>query len=121
MVLIALSNNNSLNQLFARFYSHENQHNLNFSSSVIEALDKRGIGYTLSSIYATLNLTDVFKDNFTSVTNKNILDFVVQTRLRQYPPVVAEMCAAYLKEISSGKPEKYLLEHIVDWICVKHV
>ena len=119
MFLIVLSNNYPLNELFTRFYSHETGRKLYLTSSIVDTFDKLGIKYTLSSACSTINITSAFKDNFTSTTNKHILDFIAQTKLKEYPPVVAEKCVAYLKELSSGKPEEYLLEHISDWICVK--
>ena len=78
---------------------------LGYSTTLAEAMNNLGVQYTEESYIYTLDFTTCFEDNFQKPKQKI---FVTKTFI------------AYLNSISTGKPERTLIESNVSCFCISH-
>ena len=91
------------------------------TSSVTSALDNMEVTYTMETpADIGLDLTPCFKEEFKHPFHKVVLDFIAQTKMAQYPPTVFQVSVDYLRSIAQGKPDKYVINHAVNWLVVEH-
>ena len=109
-----------LPKILCRFWLHERGWPLKLSDSVTNNLDTLGIEYKTESIYAEMDFTDCFKDEFQKPHQKFFLDFMTHTKLECYPPEISQLCIKYLASISIGKPKQYLIPYSSAFIVCKN-
>ena len=119
LLLIINPEKTPLNELFHRFWLHENKKQVTFTKPFItQALDKLSVDYTITNNVGIIDLTQCYADNFQTQNQKYVLDFIVQSKLAKYPAEVTDICKQYLSLIAFGKP-KCLLEHAVNMLLIK--
>ena len=119
LLLIINPEKTLLNELFHRFWLHENKKHVTFTKPFItQALDKLNVDYTITNNVGIIDLTQCYADNFQTENQKYVLDFIVQSKLAKYPAEVTDICKQYLSLIAFGKP-KCLLEHAVNMLLIK--
>ena len=112
---------NPLCELCVRFWLHEYKRVFQVTSSVTSALDNMEVTYTMETpADIGLDLTPCFKEEFKHPFHKVVLDFIAQTKMAQYPPTVFQVSVDYLHSIAQGKPDKYVINHAVNWLVVEH-
>ena len=116
-MLIINAHKDPLNELFDRFWFHQNSRNVNFTPSITQVLDSLGYQYTIKINEGVLDLTQCFKDEFLAHEHQLVLNFIVQTKLEHLPTSVRECCIKYLAAIAYGNPN-YFIRHVVDLIVV---
>ena len=94
--------------------------NQSSSTEWAEAMKNQGVQFTEESYTYTLDFTTCFKDNFQQPVQKNVLDFLLQSRLKFYPERVIKTIIAYMNSISKGKPERALLDMTITCFCTSH-
>ena len=87
------------------FWSHESHTKYNFAPSVISVLDSMKYKYTVTSSKYTIDISQCIKDNFQLPHQRQLLDFLCQTKLKQYPTEVLEECIAYFVAIADDKQQ----------------
>lgn len=118
-LVIISSSRQSFDELVARFWLHQQNQELQSTEFVTKALDKLDVKHNIYKEPLTFDLSQCFGDKFETPHSQNILDHLVLTRLKDYPPDVSELCTEYLEAIAEpGKPEKYSVVSISDMIVV---
>ena len=108
-------------KILCRFWLHEHGWPYKLSDSVTDSLDTLGIEYkTESPIYAEIDCTDCFRDEFQKPHQKFILDFMTHTKLERYPPEISRLCIEYLASVAIGKPKQYLIQCSSAFIVCKN-
>lgn len=108
--VIVVAARNPINELFGCFWFYENHRALNFAHDVLAHLTKLNIPYETEEISGHIDFTQCFMDGFQDPANTKILNFITQTALCKYPPLVQQLCIEYISSISHGKPDKYIVE-----------
>ena len=91
-----------------------------YSTTLAEAMNNLGVQYTEESYIYTLDFTTCFEDNFQKPKQKNVLDFLAHFKLKYFPETVTKTFIAYLNSISTGKPERTLIESNVSCFSISH-
>lgn len=89
-----------------------------FSTDVMKQLDDMGVKYTLKFTDGAIDLSQHFKDDFKHPNQKWVLDFIAQTKMIRYPPLVAETSIKYLASIAYGNPDQTLIASRQDIIVI---
>lgn len=108
--IIVTAAQNPINELFRRFWFHENKCNVNFAHNVSDNLMQLNIPYKEEEIICNLDFTKCFMNGFQDQRDMWILDFVTHSMLSKYPLPVQETCIQYISSIAQGKPDKYIVE-----------
>ena len=108
--IIVTAAQNPINELFRRFWFHENKCSVNFAHDISDNLTKLNIPHKVDEVTCNLDFTKCFIDGFQDQRNMWILDFVTHSVLSKYPPPVQETCIQYISLIAQGKPDKYIVE-----------
>ena len=118
-LVIISSSRQSFDELVARFWLHQQNQELQSTEFVTKALDELDVKYNIHKEPLIFDLSKCFSDMFETPHSQKILDHLVLTRLKDYPPEVSELCTEYLKAIAEpGKPEKYSVVSTSDMIVV---
>ena len=89
------------------FFKKEQKFPHRFSPAVMKELDEMGLTYSSVILPGQANLSSCVKDQFQSQFNKNVLDFMCQTKLDNYPPQVRKLCVDYITSLyNHGKDGK---------------
>ena len=93
------------------FFEKEQRFPHRFSPAVMKELDGMGLSYSSVILPGQANLSSCVKDQFQSQFNKNVLDFMCQTKLDNYPPQVRQLCVDYITSLynhgEDGKCEHF--------------
>ena len=120
-MLIVIPPSNPLCELCDRFWVHETKRPFFFTSHVTSTLDTMMVTYSVQTPpNILLDLTQCFEEGFHHSSHRIVLDFIVQTKLSQYPPSVAQICINYLYSIAQGRPARCVIDHAVNWLVVQH-
>ena len=102
-----------LNELFDRFWYHEQKRKVNFSQSVVIFLKQAGRKFTVEHYKGAIDLGDYLRDGYQQPHQKLALDFIAHTKLKFYPPSVAKTCIDYLTVIVDKDHLVSHNEHII--------
>ena len=116
LMLIAIDGDGVL-EIMDHFWSHESHTKFNFAPSVISVLDSMKYKYTVTSSKYTLDISQCIKDNFQLPHQRQLLDFLCQTKLKQYPTEVLEECIAYFVAIVDDK-QRFTVMHYLFFITL---
>ena len=107
-------------KILCQFWLHEHGWPYKLSDSVTDNLDALGIEYKTESIYAEMDCTDCFRDEFQKPHQKAFLNFMIHTKLECYPPEISQLCIEYLASVAIGKPKQYLIQCSCAFIVCKN-
>ena len=120
LILIATPDYPGLPKIMCHFWLHEHGWPLKLSDSVTDNLDALGVEYKTESIYAEMDCTDSFRDEFQKPYQKALLDFMIHTKLERYPPEISQLCIEYLASVAIGKPKQYIIQFSSAFIVCKN-
>ena len=106
-------------QLIAQFWKHEGKQDFWTMNYVVEALEEMRIPYQLQDVYAEIDLSSCFKDNWTSNISRFVLDFLCGTKMSEYPDNITKLCIAYLAAAVSGGSNKFAYPLHRQAVCFK--
>ena len=119
-LVIVSSSRQSFDELITRFWSHQRSHDLYTSETVVKTLSSLGIMHNIFKVPVTFDLTACFKDEFESPAFLLILDHLVFTRLRDYPPEVSKLCVMFLRSIAENSGSKMVITSVSDMIVIRN-
>ena len=117
-LVIVSSSRQSFNELIARFWKHQRNHDLYTTEFITKALQKMAIKYKVFQEPLSFDLTQCFMEKFETLSSQNILDHLMFVRLADYHPDISQLCVDYLEAIAQEKPEKYLVTSLCDMIVI---
>ena len=117
-MLIISSSMQSFEQLITRFWSHQRNHHLHTSESVIGELTNLQLTHHISREPVTFNLTQQFRDEFKSPASGTVLDHLVYCRLSDYPSEVTALVTEFLQAIAQTNSTGIIISSMSDMITV---
>ena len=120
MLIVTLAPDYPALKIMYHFWLHEHGWPMKLSGSVTDNLNTLGVKYKTESIYAEMDCTDCFRDEFQKPYQKALLDFMIHTKLERYPPEISQLCIEYLASIATGKPKQYVIQFSTAFIVCKN-
>jgi SAM-dependent methyltransferase len=117
-LVIVIAPDEALNTIANFIWQRQMGHKSWFSVDVRDHFEARGLDYSETRIDANLNATDCFRE--VSEEGRNIVDFIVQTRMDQLPTALRQDIFDFLMSISQTEASITRLPHPVDiFRCIK--
>ena len=111
-MIIVIAPDEALNTVANLMWQHQMDQKSWFSDDVRAHFDARGLDYGETRIGATLNAKGCFGE--ATEVGRNILDFIVQTRLDELPAGLHNDISNFLMSITDGLGVNPCLPHPVD-------
>ena len=106
--IVIISENLTAKQRLVRiFFEKELKFPFRDSQDLLQVLDEMGVSYTSEALpnKGVWHLDRCFKEDFSSQFSKNVLDFMCQAALKNYPQEVRDMCVKYLRTCCRKTPD----------------
>lgn len=111
-LIIVIAPDEALNTVANLMWQHQMEQKSWFSDDVRAHFDARGLDYGETRIGATLSANGCFGE--ATEVGRNILDFIVQTRLDELPAALRNDISKFLMSITHGLGVNPCLPHPVD-------
>ena len=80
--------------LATRFWTHEGKYDFKTMSDAVKVLEDISIPYQLQDFCTKVDLSNCFKDGWSSNISRFVLDFICGTNLNRYPDNISKLCIA---------------------------
>ena len=110
IVIISL-NLTAKQKIWGVFFEKEWKFPCRYAQDLLQVLDEIGVRYSSEDLpnKGVWHLDRCFKEDFSSQFSKNVLDFIYQTALKNYPQEVINLCVKYLHACCRKTPESDLV------------
>ena len=89
------------------FFDREMKFPYRQAAGLVGELNKLGLKYTEVVLPGEFNVAPYVKENFSSRSGRNVLNFICHTKLERYPPEVTELCIEYFADLYKGGKKKF--------------